>query len=195
MYHPAVPLILASASPRRADLLAAAGIAFTVRAAAVDETPRPGESPGEYVVRLALEKARAVRLEPGEVVLGADTTVVHADRILGKPATAAEARTMLAALSGRTHEVWTGVAVRADGREASAVAVSRVRFAPLSAEEIAWYVASGEPEGKAGAYAIQGLASRFVESVEGSCSNVVGLPVHLVYALLRRFPAESGLAG
>lgn len=195
MYHPPVPLILASASPRRAALLAAAGIPFTVRAAEVDETPRNGEPPGDYVVRLALEKARSVPIAPGEVVLGADTTVVIDGRMLGKPASGAEAREMLAVLSGREHEVWTGIALRAERREATATAVSRVRFARLTARDIDWYVASGEPDGKAGAYAIQGLASRFVESVEGSYANVVGLPVHLVCALLRDFGAEAGLAG
>lgn len=195
MYHPPVPLVLASASPRRADLLAAAGVPFLVRPAEVDETPLTGEAPRVYVERVARAKAWAVPAAPDEIVLGADTTVVLGERLLGKPATRAEARDMLDALSGQTHEVLTGVVLRGPGRELAAVAVSRVRFAPLSRAEIDWYLASGEPEGKAGAYAIQGLASRFVESVEGSYSNVVGLPVHLVYRLLREFGAAEGLAG
>lgn len=195
MYHPPVPLILASASPRRADLLAAAGVSFLVRPAEVDETPLTGEAPHAYVERVARAKAWAVFAAPGDVVLGADTTVVLGERILGKPATRDEARGMLAALSGQVHDVLTGVVLRGDGHERAAVAVTRVRFAPLSPAELDWYVHSGEPEGKAGAYAIQGRASRFVEAVEGSYSNVVGLPVHLVYRLLREFGAAAGLAG
>lgn len=182
----AVPLLLASGSPRRAELMRAAGFEFDVAPPDVDESPLPGERPREYVLRLALEKARAARAAPGQVVLGADTTVVIDDTILGKPATAVEAADMLRRLSGRVHEVWTGVAVRRDGAEVSEVGVTRVEFAPMTPDEIAWYVASGEPEGKAGAYAVQGLASRFVTHIEGSYSNVVGLPVALVYQLLQR---------
>ena len=182
----AVPLLLASGSPRRAELMRAAGFEFDVAPSDVDESPLPGERPREYVLRLALEKARAARAAPGQVVLGADTTVVIDDTILGKPATAVEAADMLRRLSGRVHEVWTGVAVRRDGAEVSEVGVTRVEFAPMTPDEIAWYVASGEPEGKAGAYAVQGLASRFVTHIEGSYSNVVGLPVALVYQLLQR---------
>jgi len=182
----AVPLLLASGSPRRAELMRAAGFEFDVAPSDVDESPLPGERPRDYVLRLALEKARAARAAPGQVVLGADTTVVIDDAILGKPATAVEAADMLRRLSGRVHEVWTGVAVRRDGAEVSEVGVTRVEFAPMTPDEIAWYVASGEPEGKAGAYAVQGLASRFVTHIEGSYSNVVGLPVALVYQLLQR---------
>jgi len=185
-----VRLILASASPRRADLLAAAGFDFDVVAVEVDERVRPGEAPEDYVCRLALAKAREVACRnPGTVVLGADTAVVAGDRILGKPADAGEATEMLNTLSGRTHDVLTGVAVCCDGREARDVARSRVRFLQLSPAEIAWYVASAEPYDKAGGYAVQGLASRFVDSIDGSYSNVVGLPVSMVYCFLRDFGA------
>jgi septum formation protein len=181
-----VQLILASASPRRAELLAVAGIPVRVDAAELDETLRPDEPPAAYVLRLAVAKAQAgVRRNPGSLVIGADTTVVVDDRMLGKPADAEEATEMLKLLAGRTHSVLTGVAV-ADGRqERSAIARTEVRFLPLSPGEVAWYVSTGEPFGKAGAYAIQGRASRFVESIDGSYSNVVGLPVSVTYQLLR----------
>ena len=199
MYHRAVRLLLASASPRRADLLRAAGIPFDTCPADVDERPLAGETARDYVTRLALEKARAVCRDLGNIVLGADTTVVLDGRVLGKPEHPEDAAQMLQALSGRTHEVLTGVAVKHGGLEFVDVASTRVRFLPLTQEEIAWYVASGEPEGKAGAYAAQGLASRFVERIEGSYSNVVGLPVSLVYQLLRqvgwRQEASGGPAG
>ena len=183
-------LILASASPRRADLLAAAGFAFDVVPVELDERVLSSERPAEYVSRLALAKAREVaRRNPGTPVLGADTAVVIGDRILGKPADAADAAEMLRMLSGRTHEVLTGVAICLDGREACAVAGTRVRFLQLEPDEITWYVASGEPYGKAGAYAVQGLASRFIENIDGSYSNVVGLPVAVTYRLLQQVGA------
>ncbi len=179
-------LILASASPRRSALLHAAGFSFRVSPADVDETPLDGEQPGDCVRRLALAKARSIACRnPGEVVLAADTVVVVDRRILGKPADDAEARAMLEMLSGREHEVLTGVALRTATRELVDAASSRVRFLHLSPEEVAWYVASGEPRDKAGAYAVQGLASRFVEGIDGSYSNVVGLPVSLVYRMLK----------
>ncbi len=185
-------LILASASPRRADLLNAAGFSFDVMPIEIDEQVLSAEPPTEYVARLAREKAYQVaRRNSGRPVLGADTAVVVAGRILGKPADAAEASAMLQMLSGRSHDVLTGVALRLDGREACEVACTRVRFLPLSAAEIAWYVASGEPFDKAGAYAVQGLASRFVESIDGSYSNVVGLPVATVYRLLKQLGLDS----
>ena len=191
MYHSAVRLILASASPRRSELLRAAGFDFQVVPADVDERPLPGETPDAYVRRVALDKAMAVAAcLPDAVVLAADTCVVVDDAILGKPADEAEAASMLAMLSGRAHDVLTGVVVIGPAGTRVESADSRVEFAPLSAAEIAWYVASGEPSDKAGAYAIQGLASRFVERVEGSYSNVVGLPVALVYRLL----LEQGFA-
>lgn len=185
-----VRLILASASPRRADLLTAAGFLFDVVPVEIDESVRPGEDPAGYVSRLALAKARDVaRRNPGSLVLGADTAVVAGDRILGKPSDADEAAGMLKTLSGRGHEVLTGVAICLDAREACDVARTGVRFLHLSATEIAWYVASREPYDKAGGYAVQGLASRFVESIDGSYSNVVGLPVSMVYRVLKDFGA------
>jgi septum formation protein len=181
-----VRLILASASPRRAELLASAGFEFDVRPADVDETPRAGEQPGDYALRVAREKAAAAAVRhPDAAVLAADTVVVAAGRILGKPVDDADARAMLGQLSGATHEVLTAVVLRADGQEVMHVDATRVRFAALTPDEIDGYVASGEPEGKAGAYAIQGRGARFVEAIEGSWSNVVGLPVAVVYRMLK----------
>ena len=179
-------MILASRSPRRAELLAAAGIAFEVLAIDVDETPMAGEDPQAYVVRLAIDKAsRVATVRPGEVVLGADTTVVVDGRILGKPVDAAEATEMLRLLRGRVHEVLTGVAVVEPSGVRSAVETTRVWFDAMTDEDISRYVASGEPVDRAGAYAIQGLASRFIPRIEGSYTNVVGLPVALVSSILR----------
>jgi septum formation protein len=187
VYHPPpVPLVLASASPRRADLLAAAGLAFTIRAVAVDESILPGEGVDAYVRRLAVAKARAAAVDDDEVVLGADTAVVVGEAILGKPRDAAEAAAMLRQLSGRAHDVVTGIALIRGARALVDTAVTRVVFHPLTEAEVAWYVASGEPRDKAGAYAVQGLASRFIARVEGSYANVVGLPVDLV---CRHLPA------
>ena len=193
------PLVLASASPRRAELLRAAGIAFDVDVADVDETPLPDEQPDAHVRRLAETKARRVAARhPGRAVLAADTVVVVDGVILGKPAGPADARRMLALLSGRTHLVLTGVCVVGDGGgpafdSAQAmksvyteVASTAVEFGRFSLADIDWYVASGEPMDKAGAYAIQGLASRFVTRIEGSYSNVVGLPVALVAGMCTR---------
>jgi len=178
-------LVLASRSPRRAELLAAAGMDFVVRSVDIDETPKPGEKPGDYVLRMAREKAEAVARADGETILTADTTVVADDEIMGKPVDAADAVRMLLKLSGRRHEVITGVCV-IRGSEALLESVTTgVWFAPLSKAEIDWYVASGEPLDKAGAYGIQGFASRFIERIDGSYSNVVGLPVALVYRLLK----------
>ncbi len=183
-----VRLILASASPRRSDLLTAAGFAFDVEPVEIDECALPDEPPTAYVSRLAVAKAREIaRRNPGRPVIGADTTVVVDGRILGKPADRVEASNMLQMLSGRSHDVLTGVAVCLDGVEAHEVARTQVHFLHLSPAEIDWYVASGEPFDKAGGYAVQGLASRFVESIDGSYSNVVGLPVATVYRLLKRF--------
>ena len=181
-------LILASASPRRAELLANAGFEFEVVPAHIDETPRSGEGPADYVRRLAGEKASAIaRRGSGghRPILAADTAVIVDGAMLLKPADDRDARGMLSRLSGREHEVLTGVALVAGAHRADEVVSTRVRFAALSESEIHWYVASGEPDGKAGAYAIQGLGSRFVESIDGSWSNVVGLPVATVYRLLK----------
>ncbi len=181
------PVVLASASPRRAELLAAAGVSFEVRAVEVDEQPLAGEAPADYVLRVALDKARACRAPVGAVVLAADTVVVVDGHILGKPADDADAARMLRWLSGRAHDVLTGVAVRSIEREATAVDSTVVSFAPLDEADITWYVASGEPRDKAGAYGVQGLASRFVARIDGSYSNVVGLPVALVCSMLAGF--------
>jgi len=186
-------LILASGSPRRRELLAQLGLRFTVRAVDIDETPRPNETPEEYVLRLALEKAAAGAAAGAEMeasdtlVLAADTIVILDGELLGKPADAAEARAMLGRLAGREHQVATGVALRqvAGERGASAVEVSTVRFLPMSEREIAWYVATGEPMDKAGAYAIQGIGGLFIEALEGNFSNVVGLPLPVVHRLFR----------
>lgn len=166
-------------------MLKAAGIEFTVRVAVVNEALLADESPADYVLRLAQEKARAVTCGAGEVVLGADTTVVAGGEILGKPENADDAVRMLNALSGRRHEVITGVCLCDSARLVRETASTSVWFAPLSHAEIEEYVASGEPMDKAGAYGIQGLASRFIDRIEGSYSNVVGLPVALVYRLLQ----------
>jgi septum formation protein len=187
VYHSLVQLVLASASPRRAELLAAAGFSFAIRPAEVDERCRDQEPVEVYVSRLAIEKSRAVaRDHPSDIVLGADTAVVVGDAMFGKPSDAEEAVRMLAALSGKDHSVWTGLAVTVGGETTSAVVQSVVRFSPLSPEEIAWYIATGEPRDKAGAYAVQGLASRFIEEVRGSYSNVVGLPIATFYRILRQ---------
>jgi septum formation protein len=188
-------LVLASASPRRAELLRAAGFDFVSRPADVDESVRVGEAPRDYVLRLAVEKARAVARADGEVVLAADTTVVVGDEILGKPRDRADAARMLRKLAGRSHDVLTGVCVMSgDGVEARVVA-TEVEFKPMSESEIAWYVASGEPMDKAGAYGIQGRCSRFVARIIGSYPNVVGLPVAEVYDMLERRPVAEANAG
>lgn len=158
---------------------------FTVRPVDLDESPLRGESPGDYVLRLASEKA-AARAGPGELVLAADTTVVVDGEILGKPLDDEDARRMLRRLAGREHSVLTGIALQGASGKAAEVDETLVRFAPLSKAEIDWYVATGEPRDKAGAYAIQGLGSLFVEAVVGSWSNVVGLPVPRVYRLFER---------
>ena len=201
-------LTLASASPRRAELLTAAGIGFDVIPANVDESILPGESPEAYVRRLAEAKASTVAPRVQErAVLAADTVVLVDSVILGKPVDDNDAWRMLRLLSGRTHEVMTGVCLSwvansvaspgapkttwsTGGREARhyevEVAVTAVEFAVLSDEDIYWYVASGEPANKAGAYGIQGLAGRFVTRIDGSYSNVVGLPVAIAWKLCRR---------
>jgi len=175
---------LASQSPRRAELLRAAGFEFTVRAAPVDETYQEGEQPMEHVEKLALTKAQAVVSDADEVVLAADTVVVIDGKVLGKPSHAADAERMLSLLSGRKHEVLTAVCLRCGALVKQEIAATNVWFCTLSKEQIRNYVASGEPMDKAGAYAIQGIASRYVERIDGSYSNVVGLPVAVVHRLL-----------
>jgi septum formation protein len=179
-------IILASASPRRAELLRAAGIDFDVRAAEIDEALLPGEAPPDYVTRLAEAKARLVHARDGNrTVLAADTAVVVDGHILGKPIDELDAKRMLRLIGGRTHEVLTAVSVFHPGQIVDTrVDATTVEFAELSDSDIEWYVSSGEPMDKAGAYAVQGLASRFVTRIEGSYSNVVGLPIALVYQML-----------
>ena len=183
-----VRLVLASGSPRRAEILRAVGWPFETETAGVDETPRGGEPPIEYVERLAREKAGAVaggRLFG--LVLGADTVVVVEGEVLGKPRDDGDARRMLRLLRGRWHEVLTGVAlVRAeDARSVCAHERTRVRFAQMTDAEVDWYVSTGEPVDKAGAYAVQGRAALFIDGLEGDYWNVVGLPVRLVYELAK----------
>jgi nucleoside triphosphate pyrophosphatase len=183
-------LVLASASPRRAELLRSAGFTFDVQPADVDETPRAAEDPTDYVLRVARDKAatcwRQRNGDPTACVLAADTVVVADGRILGKPLNGEQAGEMLRLLSGTTHLVLTGVVIRLADEEVAEVVTTRVRFVDLSESEIDWYLQSGEAEGKAGAYGIQGRASRFVDWIEGSWSNVVGLPVATVYRMLIR---------
>lgn len=183
-------LILASTSPRRKELLRSAGFDFEARPSHVEEVLLAGETAEGYTCRMAREKARAVGATagPGSVVLGADTEVVINGQILGKPAGPEDAARMLRQLSGRTHRVITGVCVllAPAGPEEMNCEITLVTFAPLSEGEIHEYVQSGEPMDKAGAYAIQGLASRFVTRIEGSYSNVVGLPIHRVYEMLKQ---------
>jgi septum formation protein len=174
-------LVLASQSPRRAEILRQAGIPFTVRIAGVDETPLDHEKPEDYVRRLAEVKALAVEADADDTVLGADTTVVIDHEMLAKPADAADARRMLAMLSGRRHEVLTGICLKRGDERIRDHAVTAVWFAPLSAREIDEYVAGGEPMDKAGGYAVQGAASKFIPRIEGCYFNVVGLPIALVY--------------
>jgi septum formation protein len=179
-------LVLASQSPRRAEILRQAGIPFTVRATRVDETPLPGESPEIYVVRLAESKALAVDARKDEMVLAADTTVVVDGEMLAKPADPEDARRMLGLLAGRRHEVLTGICLKRGGEAVRDFAVTKVWFAEMSAREIEEYVESGEPMDKAGGYAIQGLASKFIERIDGCYFNVVGLPISLVYRHVQR---------
>jgi septum formation protein len=194
-------LLLASASPRRAELLRAAGYTFDTLAVDLDESVKPGETPDAYVARLAREKSAAAMqavlaraqtcngpqraAATDVVVLGADTTVVVDGEILGKPSDEGDGAVMLRKLSGRAHEVLTGISLRTAGGEWGRVEKTRVYMTELTADDISWYVASGEGRDKAGGYAIQGLASRFIPRIDGSYSNVVGLPVALVTAVLR----------
>jgi septum formation protein len=185
-------LVLASASPRRAEILHNAGFAFDIVPAHVDETQLPDERAEDYVQRLAKEKARVVmeHLDRGAapvIVIGADTTVVAGGQLLGKPANKEDARRMLRLLSGKTHQVLTGLSLirSADGREDSHVEITLVSFAELSESEIEDYLATGEPFDKAGAYGIQGIGGRYVTRIEGCYFNVMGLPLHRLWSMLR----------
>jgi septum formation protein len=178
-------IILASQSPRRQDLLRQAGIPFRVAVPGVAEVRIEDEGPAAYVERLAREKALAVPADPGDWVLAADTTVALDEHVLEKPENPADAARMLRLLSGRVHEVLTGVCVRHAALLLSGVEITRVEFAALTDGEIEDYANSGEPLDKAGGYAIQGRASKFIPRVEGCYFNVVGLPVARVYRMLR----------
>jgi septum formation protein len=180
-----IRLVLASGSPRRREILDALGLAFDVRPPDTDETLRPGEAAVAAAVRLATEKAEAVPAAGGELVLAADTIVVLGEEILGKPADEADAARMLGRLSGRAHRVVTGIALRSEGRTHSSFATTGVRFRELDADDIAAYVATGEPLDKAGAYGIQGYGAALVEGIEGDFFNVMGLPVPALLGLLR----------
>ncbi|MBZ5651510.1 MAG: Maf family protein [Acidobacteriia bacterium] len=194
-------LVLASASPRRQELLCSAGIPFTVCPANIPELPHPGEKPRDCAERLAREKAQAaLRQQPGKLVLGADTLVVVEGEILGKPRDEADAMRMLRLLSGRTHQVTTGVCLAGlrtgnqkleTGFEDTRSETTEVTMNSLTEQDIRSYIATGEPMDKAGAYAIQGIASRWIPRIDGDYFNVVGLPVALVFRMLQ----EHGLMG
>ena len=182
-------VILASASPRRRELLASIGIAFDIEPSNIPEVRGEGESPEEYVARLSREKAHAIAARrPDRWVIAADTTVLLGDLLLEKPEDADDARRMLAAIAGKTHIVYTGVTLEHHGRDyrETRVAESEVRMLPLSPEDIAWYVRTGEPLDKAGAYAVQGIGALFIEGIHGSYTNVVGLPLATLFQMLRR---------
>jgi septum formation protein len=192
-------IVLASGSPRRSEILTSVGWRFTKDSADIDEAELPGESPEVYVQRLALEKAIAVsERHPGAVVLGADTTVVLGERIIGKPRDLDEAREMLASLSGKWHDVLTGVAMvrRAEGEVVASVGGmqrTRVKFAEMSSEEVEFLALEGSPLDKAGAYAVQAQAALFIEGIEGDYWNVVGLPINLVYSLFEELAGKAEL--
>jgi septum formation protein len=180
-------LYLASRSPRRQELLRQVGLRFEAVAADVDERSTPGQSPAEYAVAMALAKARAVHAADPRPVLGADTDVVIDGQILGKPGDRAQALAMLRQLGGRTHEVYSGVAVVHAGRAGTALSVTRVSFGPISDAQAQAYWDTGEPADKAGAYAIQGYGAQFVKHLEGSYSGVMGLPLYETLQLLEGF--------
>ena len=180
-------LVLASGSPRRAEILSSVGWTFTKVIPDIDETERDGESPENYVQRLAEEKAQAVSHQhPDSIILAADTTVVIDEQIIGKPADLDDARRMLTMLSGRWHDVLTGVAVKRDGKIDVGMERTGVKFSEMSNEEIEYLARMGDPLDKAGAYAVQAQAALFIEQIRGDYWNVVGLPISLVYRLLKK---------
>jgi septum formation protein len=184
-----VRYILASASPRRRELLALIGLEFDVLPSNVPEVRREGEAPEEYVARLSRDKAAAIAsAHPSRWVIAADTTVFYGEELLEKPADAADAARMLGTIAGKTHIVYTGVTLEngEQGYRDTRVAESEVRMSALSPAEIDWYIRTGEPFDKAGAYAVQGIGSMFIESIHGSHSNVVGLPLATLFQMLRR---------
>ena len=181
-------IILASGSPRRAEILGFAGIEFEKRIADIDETEKPNENPQVYVERLAVEKASHIaKSHQDKIVLGADTTVVIDDKIIGKPVDLDDARQMLRLLAGRWHEVLTGVALVQNDEIKSSLQTTKVKFGAMNDEEIEFLVQEGQPLDKAGAYAVQAQAALFIEKIEGDYWNVVGLPINLVYNLLKTF--------
>jgi len=185
-------LILASGSPRRSEILNSVGWNFTKHSADIDESELEGESPENYVVRLAREKAEAVAGHyPDDIVLGADTTVVIDHQIIGKPLDLDDARRMLKMLSGKWHEVLTGVAIAKKGETQSAMERTRVKFAAMNDAEIEFLTLNGNPLDKAGAYAVQAQAALFIEGIEGDYWNVVGLPIKLVYDLILSEPGTQ----
>jgi len=185
-------LVLASQSPRRKEILSAAGFQFIVRAPHIPEQRQPGETPIAYVTRLAEAKADAVECGPGDLILAADTTVVAGDEVLEKPCDIADAARMLGILAGREHQVITGICLRTPVRRITDYAITTVVFSKMSQQEIDSYAASGEVLDKAGGYAIQGLASKFIERIEGCYFNVVGLPISLVYKHLADLESTPG---
>lgn len=194
--------ILASQSPRRRELLASIGLTFEVMPSDVPEVHQPGESPEEYVARLSRDKAAAIAARDEQAwIIAADTTVLLGEELLEKPADDADARRMLATIAGKTHIVYTGVTLQnaARGWRDTRVAESEVRMLPLDARDIAWYVSTGEPLDKAGAYAVQGIGAMFIDSIHGSYTNVVGLPLALLFQMLRRAGIDplggSGVGG
>jgi septum formation protein len=193
--------ILASSSPRRRELLASIGVDFDVMPSNVPEVHREGEAPEEYVARLSRDKANALsHAHPSRWVIAADTTVFLGDRLLEKPVDGADAARMLATIAGQTHIVYTGVTLEhaGSGYSETRVAETEVRMLPLSSSDIEWYVGTGEPLDKAGAYAAQGVGAVFIDSIHGSYSNVVGLPLATLFQMLRRAgidPLQSGETG
>jgi septum formation protein len=181
--------ILASQSPRRRELLASIGLAFDVIPSDVPEVREAGESPEEYVARLSRDKAAAIAAKNDDAwIIAADTTVLLGDELLEKPVDDTDARRMLATIAGKTHIVYSGVTLQnaAHGWRDTRVAESEVRMLPLDERDIAWYVSTGEPRDKAGAYAVQGIGAMFIDSIHGSYTNVVGLPLALLFQMLRR---------
>ena len=185
-------LVLASGSPRRSEIMNSVGWEFTKDVPDIDESEREGEKPEAYVQRLAREKAEAVGAShPDQIVLAADTTVVIDDRIIGKPVDLDDARRMLRMLSGNWHEVLTGIAVMRNGDVEIGLQRTRVKFAPMNENEIHFLAEKGDPLDKAGAYAVQAQAALFIEGIEGDYWNVVGLPISLVYEIVRRVMGDK----
>lgn len=181
--------ILASSSPRRRELLASIGVEFDVVPSHVPEEHQPGEAPEEYVARLSREKAHAIAAQhPSRWIIAADTTVLLGDQLLEKPLDEHDAARMLSLIAGRTHTVYTGVTVQNVERryQETRVAESEVRMLPLPPEDVEWYVRTGEPMDKAGAYAVQGMGAMFIDSIHGSYTNVVGLPLAMLFQMLRK---------